>query len=98
MLARFKEFLQDVGLNISGVGQSPSDTSNVWVGVAERAEQLGYPTELVTKHRALLGKWIAKHKLTSRCDKRLSINIYLLTDALDDCITEYLDAMKALNS
>lgn len=74
------------------------NTSNVWVGVAERAEQLGYPTELVARHRGLLGKWVAKHKLTSRRDKRLSINVYLLTDALDDCITVYLDSMKALNS
>ncbi len=79
-------------------GQSPSDTSAIWVGVAERAEQLGYQIELVTKHRGLLGKWVARHYLTSKRDKRLSVNVYLQTDALDDCIREYLDAMKILNS
>jgi hypothetical protein len=94
---RFKQGLQDVVLNILGVGNSPSGTTEVWLGVAERAEQLGYPIGLVTKHRSQLGKWVAKHEMTCKREKRLcngtqrEINVYLVTDELDDCIKEYLD-------
>jgi hypothetical protein len=94
---RFKQGLQDVVLNILGVGQSPSGTTEIWLGVAERAEQLGYPIGLVTKHRSQLGKWVAKHEMTCKREKRLcngtqrEINVYLVTDELDDCIKEYLD-------
>ena len=94
---RLKQGLQDLVIDMLGIGQSLPGTSEVWLGVAERAEQLGYPVGLVAKHRSQLGKWTAKHDLTCKREKRLcngtqrEVNVYLQTVELDECIKEYLD-------
>jgi hypothetical protein len=102
---RYKQGLQDLVLNILGVGQPTlTQSTEQWVGVAERAEELGYSPVLVVKHRSQLGKWVKANGLESRQEKRLCngtqrpINLYLVSDELDDCIKEFLDAKVLASS
>lgn len=97
---RFKQELQDLSLDILGIGQKAlPGTTETWLGVAERAEQLGYNATQVCKHRSQLGKYVAKQGLECRKEKRLcngtqrAINLYQLTPSLDSAITEYMDAI-----
>lgn len=70
----------------------------IWLGVSERAEQLGYAVDLVTKNRSQLGKYVAACGLQMVKENRLCngtqrpINLYLLCDKLDRAITEFMDA------
>lgn len=98
---RFKQGLQDLTLNILGMGQPSlsSESSEIWLGVAERAKELGYPVKLVNHYQSPLGKFVRKRIHTeSKMEKRLCngiqtpINIYLLTPELDDLVKEYMDA------
>lgn len=97
---RFKQELQDSALNILGVGQDKSLTSTkeIWLGVAERAEQLGYPVALVCKNRSPLGKYVASFNLKMVKENRFcngterAINLYLLTPDLDMRVKEFMDA------
>jgi len=96
---RFKQELQDLALDILGIGQNKlSEPTEQWLGVAERAEQLGYSIGLVTKHRSQLGKFVKSHGLDCKQENRLCngtqrpINLYLLTTELDDVIKEFMDA------
>jgi KilA-N domain len=69
-----------------------------YLGVAERAEQLGYSVNLVTKNRSQLGKYVKAFGLPSVKEQRLcngtmrDINLYELTDELDNAIKEFMDA------
>jgi hypothetical protein len=99
---RFKQELQDLTLDILGVGNS-STTKSDWFGVAERAEQKGYPVALVTQHRSKLGKFVAKTQppLESRKERRLcngtqrEINVYLVTEEFDNAIDDYFNQLTA---
>lgn len=100
---RFLQALQDLALDTLGVGQPalPATTQEVWLGVAERAEQLGYPIALVTQHRSQLGKAIAKVGLMKKQEKRLCggtqrpINLYLKCDELDAAIARFFQLKLA---
>jgi phage anti-repressor protein len=97
---RFNQELQDFCLDIA-IGYkriASSEPKEVWLGVAERAEQLGYPISLVTNNRSQLGKYVATFGLQSTKENRLCngtqrpINLYLLSDELDNAIKEFMDA------
>lgn len=72
-----------------------ADDSPLWVGVEERATQLGYPVCLVSKTRSQLGKWVAKAGLECRkvdqyCYGTMcKVNQYLVTPELDAEIKAY---------
>jgi hypothetical protein len=96
---RFKQELQDFALDIIGIGQkSLPGQQEIWLGVAERAEQLGYSINVVTKNRSQLGKYVATFDLERKQELRLCngtqrpINLYKLTDDLDEAIKEFMDA------
>jgi hypothetical protein len=96
---RIKQELQDFALDVIGIGQkSLPESTETWLGVAERAEQLGYPISLVTNNRSQLGKYVATFGLQSTKENRLCngtqrpINLYLLSDELDNAIKEFMDA------
>jgi hypothetical protein len=90
-----------LALDILGIGQKnlPSSTSReTWLGVAERAEQLGYPVGLVTRNRSNLGKYVKSVGLERRSEPRFcngtrkEVNLYRLSDELDAAIREFMDA------
>jgi hypothetical protein len=92
---RFKQGIQDMVLDIAGI-QQPSLKPSTWVGVAERAEQLGYPAYSVSKVRQGLGMAIAKVGLECVKENRLCngtyrpINLFPVSDKLDDHIHKYM--------
>ena len=103
---RFNQELQDFALDVaigynrqkqlaSAIEIAPQET---WLGVAERAEQLGYAITLVTKHRSQLGKYVKASGLMFKEEKRLcngtqrDIKLYHLTEELDIAIKEFMDA------
>jgi hypothetical protein len=98
---RFNQELQDFALDVA-IGykaiKSSSESKETWLGVAERAEQLGYQVSLVTQNRSQLGKYVKACGLASTKEKRLcngtqrEINLYLLTDELDKAIKEFMGA------
>lgn len=104
---RFKQALQDLTLDVLGVsGPSIGGSDETWCGVAERAEQLGYPTGQVLKNRSSLGKFV-KQLITEadRCkESRLcngtqqQINLYRVTENLDGAIYRYFDELEGISS
>jgi hypothetical protein len=70
------------------------------LGVAERAEELGYSPYLVSKHRSQLGKYVAKQGLESTQEKRLcqgtmrDIYLYPISDELDQAIHDYFAKLE----
>ena len=96
---RFKQGLQDVVLNTLGIAQTslPAATT-AYLGVAEKAQELGYPTGLVTQFRSQLGKYVASIGLPSQKEKRLCngtqrpINVYLDSPELSEAVCEFMDA------
>lgn len=97
---RFKQGLQDISLNILGVtdGKPALAAGEQWLGVAERAEQLGYSSSLVIRHRSQLGKAVKSRGLTPRAEHRLCngtqrlVNLYQVCPELDGAISGFLDA------
>ena len=98
---RWSQGLKDLVIDILGISQHrlpQSDDVVKWVGVAERAEELGYPVALVVKYRSQLGKFVKASGLMHREEKRLcngterTINLYQVCEELDCAISEYLDA------
>jgi hypothetical protein len=95
---RFKQAAQDFMGDILGLTQNtlPAPDTQKWYGVAERAEQLGYPVALVLKHRSQLGRFVAQHVGGSRKEDRLCngtqrpINLYPASPELDAAIATYL--------
>ena len=105
---RFAQSIRDLVGDAVGLGQSAlPGTQDVWLGVAEKAEQMGYPVALATKYRGSLGAWVSKHieelGLEWKREKRLCngterfINIYRDTDALEEIIREYMDVKAIAN-
>lgn len=98
---RFKQLIQDFAGDILGLNQTalPEQSAPKYYGVAERAEQLGYPVALVVKHRSPLGCWVAKRVSGSRKESRLCngterpINLYRVTPELDAAIASYFDRL-----
>jgi hypothetical protein len=101
---RFKQHLQDFSMDMLGVGQPAlkAEDSEVWCGVAERAEQLGYPISMVTEYRPELGKAVSMAIPISRTDARKNesrlcngtqrlIGVYRVTEELDTAICNYFD-------
>jgi hypothetical protein len=96
--ARYKQGLIDLSANLLEVGGSSQlsiEPDKRWLGVAERAQELGYPIKLVVDNRSNLGKYVKKFGLESTQEKRLcqgrmcDINIYPVTDELDSVINSY---------
>jgi hypothetical protein len=98
---RFQQGLQDLALDMLGVGNPAlkAEDSEVWCGVAERAEQLGYPVGLVVEKRVSLGMAIARVDLIKKKEDRLcngtmrKINVYLVNEDLDLAIETYFDEL-----
>ena len=94
---RFNQGIKDITGDILGIGRSALKpaTSETWCGVAERAEQLGYPVGEVSRKRSQLGKWVARGGLLKKQEARLcngtqrSVNLYLVDDKLDSCINDF---------
>ena len=96
---RLKQGLQDIVLNTLGIAQtSLPGSASVYLGVAEKAERLGYPVGLVTKHRSALGKYVKASGLESVKEERLCngtarpINVYLDCHELTIAVCEFMDA------
>lgn len=96
---RFKQGYQDLAHDILGVGQPVLPQSrDRWLGVVERAEELGHAPKLVVKYRSQLGKWIKSHGLTFKQEKRLCngthrlVNLYLTCDELGELIHVFMEA------
>ena len=96
---RFKQGLQDIVLNKLGIAQPAlPGTATVYLGVVEKAQELGYPVALVDQFRSQLGKYVASIGLPSQKEKRLCngtqrpINVYLDSPALSVAVCEFMDA------
>ena len=97
---RFKQGLQDIVLNTLGIGQQAisSAPATVYLGVVEKAQELGYPIALVDQFRSQLGKYVASIGLPSQKEKRLCngtqrpINVYLDSPELSIAVCEFMDA------
>lgn len=101
---RYAQGLKDITLNILGLGQqTPALTPSpeVWAGVAERALDLGYKPNEITKHRSALGKFVKKFGLRMTEEKRLvnggnrPVMVYLVCPKLDAAICQYFDQIAA---
>lgn len=94
---RFNQGIKDLTGDILGLGQQTlkSADSEIWCGVAERAERLGYSSFEVSKKRSQLGKWVAQTGLTKKQELRLcngtqrAVNLYLVSDELDSRIHSF---------
>lgn len=98
---RIKQGLQDLTLDLLGITTKSLPSAvpiDIWTGVAERAEELGYAPGLVVQYRSQLGKYVKSFSLESKQEKRLCngtqrpINIYKVSDELDSAIKEFMDA------
>ena len=102
---RFSQELKDFTMDIVlGKNKTLPSSNEVWAGVAEIAERMGYAIALVTKHRSQLGKWVALcDGLARRTEKRLcngtsrDINLYLDCEDLRSSVSEFMDAKVLAN-
>jgi hypothetical protein len=105
---RFNQHLKDLSLDILMAQKTLPGTSDRWLEVAEKAEEMGYPVALVTRFRSALGLWVSKHigetdGLERKTEKRLcngtqrEIFLYRDSEVLEEIIREYMD-VKALKS
>ena len=103
---RFNQEIQDLVTDkILMAGDAASSPKETWLGVAEKAERMGYPVALVTRFRSALGRWVVNHsdELDSRTEARLcngtqrSIKLYRDCESLTDLVREYMD-VKVLAS
>jgi hypothetical protein len=99
---RYSQGLRDWALNLIGVTALPASTGERWMGVAERAEELGFGrVGACHSKRVRLGQWVSKAGLTRRREKRLcngedrEIWCYLVCDELDESISEFFDSIAA---
>jgi hypothetical protein len=97
---RFKQGFQDLIGDMLGLTKDtkalPDESVEIWLGVSERAEQLGYSSSAVIDHRVSLGIFVSKADLTKKREKRLcngtqrEINLYLQTEKLDETIHTFM--------
>ena len=95
---RYKQAIQDQVLNkILGQPTIP-ESAERWLGVIEKAEEMGYPIDIVTRFRSALGRFVKSHNLDCRSESRLCngtqrpINLYRDCAELSEAISEYMDA------
>jgi len=93
---RYSQGIRDWALNLVGVVTLPASTEERWMGVAERAEELGFGRiGADLSKRIKLGSWVGKYTLTRRREKRMcngqdrKIWCYLVCDELDEAIAEF---------
>jgi len=95
---RFKQDIQDLVMDKIIGGKTLSQSNEIWLGVVEKAEELGYSPALVAKHRSQLGKFVASFGLESKKEKRLCtgtlrpINLYKDCLEFEEAIKEFMDA------
>ena len=95
---RVKQGYQDYVNNLLLHQPQLASSSERWMGVAERAEELGYG-RIGADHsiRTRLGKYVGQRQLERRREKRLcngtnqNIWIYLVCNELDEVIKSYFD-------
>ncbi len=105
---RYKQALQDITLDILGVSRTSQaildlaqgtlpPSQGAWVGVVERAEQLGYSVALVASQRSKLGKYVKSSGLEPTQELRLCngtqrmVNVYPVCPQLDSVIREFFE-------
>ncbi|HEY9750528.1 MAG TPA: hypothetical protein V6C63_17735 [Allocoleopsis sp.] len=99
---RYAQGLRDWALNLIGVTALPASADERWLGVAERAEELGFG-RVGADHskRVKLGQWVSKCGLQRRREKRLcngedrEIWCYLVCNELDNAIAGFFERMAA---
>ena len=102
---RFSQELKDFTMDIVlGKNKTLPSSNEVWAGVAEIAERMGYAIALVTKYRSPLGRWVAVcDGLEKRIEKRLcngtsrDVNLYLDCEDLRSSVSEFMDAKVLAN-
>ena len=105
---RYKAMLGDYALDLLTTetqSRLPGENESVWLGVVERAVELGYSTALVTKHRSRLGRHVSESSrrggLARIQEKRLCngtqrpIWLYEVTPQLDSVISGYFSGITA---
>jgi hypothetical protein len=103
---RYKQAIQDLVVDkILNEQASLPGSTETWLGVAEKAERLGYSPSLVAQFRSSLGRYVSQGSSTleARTENRLcngtmrQIRLYLDCDELTELVTEFMDA-KVLKS
>lgn len=95
---RVKQKLQDLVINLILEAVHKPQLVEMWDGVLEIAEQMGYPKELIAKCLISLPNYVATFGFSSRKERRLcngtlrEINLYLVTDEVKAAIAEFLSA------
>ncbi len=95
---RFSAGIKDLILDSLGVSQHrlPAAPTLISCGVAERAEQLGYPVATISRYRSALGRFvklqglkpiIAENRLCNGTER--PVNLYNVSDELDAAIHSY---------
>lgn len=94
---RHTQGLRDWAFNLLGIANNqPALSGDRWTGAAERAEELGFG-RIGSDHsgRVKLGRWVSKHDLERRREKRYcngedrEIWCYRVCDDLDEPITKF---------
>jgi len=96
---RYSQGIKDLIGDILALNQNQKalESKEVWAGVAERAEQLGYAPGLVTRFRSALGRFVNSKGLECKVENRLCngterpVNLFKVTPQLDATIQEYMD-------
>lgn len=96
-----QDFVMDKIMGAAGPAL-PASNEPQWLGVAEKAEQMGYSVGLVSRFRSALGRFVSSHvdefNLELRREKRLcngtqrEINLFKDCPELEQVIAEYMDA------
>lgn len=103
---RLKQHLQDIVVDkIIMESTAIVNKEDIWLGVVEKAERLGYSPTVVSKYRSSLGKWVAKHsdELDHKTEFRIcngtqrEIKVYRDSETLAELIKEYMD-VKVLSN
>lgn len=99
---RIKQVVQDLVVDkILGATKQLTGDTEEWIGVAEKAERLGYPPYVAGKHRSQLGKWVKQRKLRDRRKEKRLCNgtmrdIWLYRDCpeFEEAIHEYFKSLE----
>lgn len=98
---RYSQAIKDLVLDkIIGESRALPEATEEWLGVAEKAERMGYAPSIVTKYRSQLGKYVSANSdaLECRSERRLCngtmrpINLYRDCLELEEVIVEFMDA------
>ena len=98
---RFAQDFRDLSCRVLGLGQSslPEASSEKWLGVVEKAEQLGYKQSLASRFGSALGRDVSKKGgLDCTTEERIcngrstKIRLYRDCDRLEELVTQYMDS------